>query len=144
MSPSSPLGELLPLYLGSFFSLPITRANGTRLTADDATRQLDKDVLERSIGIAGEGVSLSVKVEASQAHYDNAIGWMHDLLFGSDFASIDRLVNCVSCFGNGELTHASRLVNFVQRCIQSFSSTREDGAGISSAAAQLLTWSSAR
>lgn len=83
--PSKPLGDLLPLYFASFFSLPLVRADGQLLDSDGVTKQLDKDLLWRSIGVAGEGISLALKVEAGQENYENAIAWMHDLLLRSQF-----------------------------------------------------------
>lgn len=53
---------LLSLYLDSFFSLPLNRADGQHLSYQDVVRELDQDTLWRSIGTIGEGVALSMKV----------------------------------------------------------------------------------
>jgi hypothetical protein len=83
--PLAPLNDALPLYLASFFSLPVLRADGKLMETDAVIEQLDKDLLWRSIGLAGEGISLSLKCESGQEKYDTAIGWMHDLLLRSQF-----------------------------------------------------------
>lgn len=74
---------LLSLYLDSFFSLPLNRADGQHLTYEDVARELDQDSLWRSIGTIGEGVALSMKVERSK--YPVAVAWMRDLLYFSVF-----------------------------------------------------------
>lgn len=81
------LRALLPIYLDSFFSLPITRADGTELSFDEVVRALDAETLSYSIDIRSplqEGLSLRIKVAKDK--YPIAIAWARDLLFGSRFA----------------------------------------------------------
>ncbi|SGY31172.1 BQ5605_C002g01214 [Microbotryum silenes-dioicae] len=85
------LRSLLPIYLDSFFSLPVTQADGTMLDFEEVVRQLDAETLSYSIDLNSplqEGVTLRVKVEKGK--YATAVAWLGDLLCGSSF-SVDRL-----------------------------------------------------
>ncbi|KAK0569478.1 hypothetical protein OC861_000851 [Tilletia horrida] len=91
------LRPLLVLYLGTFFTLPVTRVdeNGKKvgLSYEDAVKLLDQDVLSYDIGL-GEKTGFSEHVEvvmkAELGKYDRAVGWLRDLLWNSTFA-IERL-----------------------------------------------------
>lgn len=76
-------GDLLDLYLASFYTLSMTRRDGTQLSYKDVTRKLDADAVWRSVGSLGEGIALSMKVESSK--YAVAVAWLSDLLWGSHF-----------------------------------------------------------
>ena len=80
----SHLRALLPIYLDSFFSLPVTRADGTKLGYEDVVRTLDAETLSHSIHCGNplqEGISLKIKVLKEK--YPVAIAWLRDLLWGS-------------------------------------------------------------
>ncbi|KAL8292284.1 hypothetical protein RQP46_001750 [Phenoliferia psychrophenolica] len=56
---------LVPLYLDTFFSLPVTRADGTKLAFEEVVAKLDAETLSYSIDINSplqEGVTLRIKV----------------------------------------------------------------------------------
>ncbi|GAA5896610.1 Sdd3p [Sporobolomyces salmoneus] len=85
------LRALLPIYLDSFFTLPVTRADGTKLDYEEVVKQLDAETLSYSIDINSplqEGVTLKIKVPKEK--YTKAIAWLSDLLYNSSF-SVDRL-----------------------------------------------------
>lgn len=87
------LRTYLTLYLSMLFSLPIIRRDGTHLPYEAVVQALDEDVLEydAAIGIGSnfaETVAIELKVAAPQ--YEKAVAWLHDLLWGSQFA-LDRL-----------------------------------------------------
>lgn len=88
------LRALLPIYLDSFFTLPVTRADGTKLDYEEVVKQLDAETLSYSIDINSplqEGVTLKIKVPKEK--YTKAIAWLSDLLYNSSF-SVDRSVSC--------------------------------------------------
>ncbi|KAM0793479.1 hypothetical protein ACM66B_000920 [Microbotryomycetes sp. NB124-2] len=88
---SQVLRSLLPIYLDSFFSLPVTRQDGTELSYEDVVRTLDAETLSYTIDINSplqEGITLRIKVAKDK--YTTAIAWIRDLLFNSKF-SVDRL-----------------------------------------------------
>jgi len=85
------LAPLTPLYLDSFFSLPITRADGTKLDYEAVVTALDAETLSYSIETNSplqEGFAIRIKVAKDK--YSTAVAWLSDLLHGADFA-IDRL-----------------------------------------------------
>mgnify|MGYP001570107389 CR=1 FL=1 len=82
----------MPLYLDTFFSLPVTRADGSELPFEAVVAQLDAETLSYSIDINSplqEGITLRIKV--AKEKYGVAVAWLRDLLLGSHF-SVDRFV----------------------------------------------------
>lgn len=89
---SDRIRSLLPIYLDTFFSLPLTRADGTKLGFEDVVRLLDAETLSYSIDINSplqEGITLKIKVAKDK--YSVAVAWLSDLLYSSSFA-VDRCV----------------------------------------------------
>ena len=87
------LRPYLTLYLAMLFSLPVQRADGTRLSYEQVVQQLEDDVLDydAAIGVGSsfnENLAVELKVPASR--YVQAVGWMRDLLWGADF-SLERV-----------------------------------------------------
>ena len=74
---------LLSLFLSSFFSLPVTRANGRTLSHEDVAKELQRTFVWYSIHTVAEGVALSARVAAD--NYETAIAWFADLLSGAVF-----------------------------------------------------------
>lgn len=104
---------MLPIYLDSFFSLPVTRSDGTELGYEDVVRLLDAETLSYAIDINSplqEGVTLRIKVAKDK--YKIAIAWLSDLLHNSKF-SVDRLKISAS------------------KAIQNLPSEKRDGADVS-------------
>lgn len=93
--------SLLPIYVDSFFSLPVTRADGTELDFESVVRTLDAETLSYSIDTGRplqEGITVRIKVQKEK--YEVAIGWLRDLIWSSHFA-LDRFVasrDLSSCF----------------------------------------------
>lgn len=82
------LHRLLSTYLTCFFSLPIVRLSGQRLTHEEVINQLDDETVsyEASLGLAGsftELLRVSIRVESGK--YETAISWLRDLVYGSQF-----------------------------------------------------------
>jgi Zn-dependent M16 (insulinase) family peptidase len=75
-------------YLSAFFSLPVVRHNGVRLTHEEVVNQLDDDTVSYEVGLGvsnnfTETFRVSIKVE--KAGYETAIAWLRDLIYGSEF-----------------------------------------------------------
>ncbi len=82
----------LSVYLASFFSLPITK-DGTTLNHEQVVQQLEKLTVAYECGTGVRDwynglVNIKLKVELSR--YEEAIGWLKDLIFSSHFDK-DRL-----------------------------------------------------
>ncbi|KAH9082169.1 Metalloenzyme, LuxS/M16 peptidase-like protein [Lactarius deliciosus] len=76
-------------YLSSFFSLPVKRQSGERLSHEEVVDQLDDQTVsyDVSLGISGrftETMRVTIRVEV--AKYELAVAWLRDLLYGSEFA----------------------------------------------------------
>ncbi|KAG9077921.1 hypothetical protein FS749_010151 [Ceratobasidium sp. UAMH 11750] len=87
------LRPYIGLYLGSFFALPVTRADGTKLSHEDLVKQLDEVSVayEADFGISGyfaDTIRVAIKAEVSQ--YETVIGLLRDLLYSPEYAK-DRL-----------------------------------------------------
>lgn len=75
-------------YLSAFFSLPVQRESGVKLTHEEVVNQLDNETVSYEIGL---GVSncftdtfrVSIKVET--ALYEKAVAWLKDLVYGAEF-----------------------------------------------------------
>lgn len=110
------LRALLPVYLDSFFTLPVTRADGTKLDFEEVVKQLDAETLSYSININSplqEAVTLRMKV--SKDKYATAIAWLSDLLYNSTFS-------------------AERLKISATKALQGIPSEKRDGSEVSYAA----------
>ncbi|GJN92120.1 hypothetical protein Rhopal_005150-T1 [Rhodotorula paludigena] len=82
------LRALLPVFMDAFFTLPVTRADGTQLSYEEVVKQLDAETLSYSINVNSplqEGVTLRMKVPKEK--YEVAIAWLRDLLYGSTFTT---------------------------------------------------------
>ncbi|KAG8907247.1 hypothetical protein FRC01_007752 [Tulasnella sp. 417] len=88
--------QLLPhlkVYLNAFFSLPVTRSNGTKLTHEEVVKQLDALSVGYDINF-GQGdlfqnlVRITIRVEPRR--YEEAVAFLKDLIYGAEFAR-DRL-----------------------------------------------------
>lgn len=85
------LAPLTPLYMDSFFSLPITRADGTKLDYEAVVTALDAETLSYSIETSSPlQEAFSVRIKVAKENYSTAVAWLSDLLHGAEFA-VDRL-----------------------------------------------------
>lgn len=86
------LRSLLPVYLDSFFSLPVIRADGTKLDFEDVVRTLDAETLSYTID-SGRPLQedITIRIKVTKDKYTIAIGWLRDLLWGSQFSAVQRL-----------------------------------------------------
>lgn len=76
------------MYLASFFSLPVEREDGTKLSHEQVVKQLDDGTVAYDNGLGLDGyfnelIRVSIKVEVSK--YEATINWLRDLLYGSEF-----------------------------------------------------------
>jgi hypothetical protein len=75
-------------YISAFFSLPLTKQSGERLTHEEVINKLDDETVSygASLGIGDqfcETLRVSFKVETQM--YETAIAWLRDLVYGSEF-----------------------------------------------------------
>lgn len=85
---SSSPARHITTYLASFFSLPVKRGNGQKLTHEQVVNQLDNETVSYEIGLGigsafSETIRVSLKVETEM--YESAIAWLKDLIYGSEF-----------------------------------------------------------
>jgi len=82
------LRPYMSAYLLAFFSLPIIRHNGVRLTHEDAINQLDNDTVSYNVelGVSGSFTNvIRVSIEVERASYETAVAWLRDLIYGAEF-----------------------------------------------------------
>ncbi|KAJ6503445.1 Metalloenzyme, LuxS/M16 peptidase-like protein [Mycena vitilis] len=82
------LRPLISTYMSAFFALPIVRQSGERLTHEDVVNKLDNETVSYEVGLGlansfAETFRVSIKVET--AHYETAIAWLKDLMYGAEF-----------------------------------------------------------
>ncbi|KAJ3568798.1 hypothetical protein NP233_g5473 [Leucocoprinus birnbaumii] len=82
------LRPYLLTYASSFFSLPVVRASGEKLSHEDVANRLDNETVsyEAAFGISDaftENFRVSIKVEI--ASYEKAVAWLRDLVYGAIF-----------------------------------------------------------
>lgn len=89
------LFRYISTYLSSFFSLPVRRASGVKLSHEEVINQLYNETVVYGVGL---GVSnyftdmLRVSIEVEVAHYETAIAWLKDLVYGAEFNQ-DRYIS---------------------------------------------------
>ncbi|KAI0691326.1 Metalloenzyme, LuxS/M16 peptidase-like protein [Cytidiella melzeri] len=75
-------------YLTAFFSLPVTRSSGERLSHEEVVNQLDNDTVQYDAAMGGSGAfseMLRVSIKVERDNYDIAVSWLKDLIHGSQF-----------------------------------------------------------
>ena len=75
-------------YLGSFFSLPVKRQSGERLSHEEVVDQLDEQTVYYEVNYGTSGMfaeMLRVTIRVEVAKYELAVAWLKDLLYGSEF-----------------------------------------------------------
>ncbi|KAJ1311433.1 hypothetical protein OPQ81_009922 [Rhizoctonia solani] len=87
------LRPYISLYLGSFFALPVTQPDGTKISHEDLVKKLDEVTVayDASCGISGyfaDTVRIGIKSEISQ--YDAVVELLRDLLYSPEYVK-DRL-----------------------------------------------------
>ena len=75
-------------YIGSFFSLPVKRRSGERLSHEEVVDQLDEQTVFYDVGPGISGMfaeTLRITIRVELAKYELAVAWLRDLLYGSEF-----------------------------------------------------------
>jgi hypothetical protein len=75
-------------YINSFFSLPVKRQSGERLSHEEVVDQLDDQTVsyDVTLGVSGKfAETLRVSIRVEVAKYELAVAWLKDLLYGSEF-----------------------------------------------------------
>jgi len=99
------LRPYMDAYVDAFFSLPIVRHNGMRLTYEDVVNQLDNDTVEYGVELGVSGFfeeKLRVSIEVEVAAYETAIAWLRDLIYGSEFDK-ERCAFLLICQGVSDI-----------------------------------------
>ncbi|GAA5857081.1 hypothetical protein JCM9279_001948 [Rhodotorula babjevae] len=89
-----PPTDLFPLFLDTFFAMPIMREDGTRLSFDQVNRALDELAISFGAQTLGEGILVSIQVVKED--YEKAITWLSDIIYGTQFDDVDRLTTLVN------------------------------------------------
>jgi Zn-dependent M16 (insulinase) family peptidase len=87
------LKSLVSLLLGSIWSLPVKRSDGSRLPYEDVVKGLDEDTLEYDAALGygsgfAEMIAFEVKVEKSK--YQSGFNWLRDVIWQTEL-SLDRI-----------------------------------------------------
>lgn len=119
------LRPLMSLLMSSIWSLPVQRADGTKLSYEDVVKGLDEDTLEYDANLGygsgfAEMATLEIKVERTK--YEQGVNWLCDIIWHSELA-MDRI-----------RVNASKIA-------QSLPEQRRDGRTMSWALARSLTHS---
>ncbi|KAI0307721.1 Metalloenzyme, LuxS/M16 peptidase-like protein [Multifurca ochricompacta] len=80
-------------YLSSFFSLPVKRQSGERLSHEEVVDQLDDQTVSYEVDLGTSGMfaeTMRITIRVEVAKYESAVAWLRDLLYGSEFTK-DRL-----------------------------------------------------
>lgn len=85
-------------YLSAFFSLPVKWSSGETLSHEEVVNKLDDETVSYEVGfgisnICTETLRVSLKVET--ARYEQAVAWLRDLLYGSQFTK-ERLAVAIA------------------------------------------------
>jgi len=75
-------------YLSAFFSLPVTRADGTKLDHEAVVNQLDEETVSYETGLgvaAGFSDTFRVSIKTELSRYEAAVAWLRDLVFNPEF-----------------------------------------------------------
>ena len=75
-------------YVSSFFSLPVKRSTGERLSHEEVVNKLDDETVAYGAEFGAnntfeELLRVSIKVEKDR--YETAVSWLKDLFYGSEF-----------------------------------------------------------
>ena len=79
---------MIIVYLSSFFSLPVTRYNGEKLSHEEVVHKLDDETVAYQI-LTGTPVAFSeilrVSIKVEKEKYEEGIQWLRDLIYRSEF-----------------------------------------------------------
>ncbi|GAA5914435.1 uncharacterized protein JCM6883_004795 [Sporobolomyces salmoneus] len=108
-----PALTILPLYVDTFFSMPVDLPGGQRLSWQEVSKKTDEDLTSLSVTSVHEGLWISLT--ALRHDYDKAVSWLSDFLFDTVF-------------------DVERLKNLVNTRLQVSSAVKQDGSGMAKAA----------
>jgi len=75
-------------YVASFFSLPVKRSTGERLSHEELVNKLDNETVAYGAEMGTNGTFeelLRVSIKVEKDRYETAVSWLKDLLYGSEF-----------------------------------------------------------
>ncbi|TNY19824.1 Metalloenzyme, LuxS/M16 peptidase-like protein [Rhodotorula diobovata] len=89
-----PPTELFPLFLDTFFAMPVMREDGTRLSFEQVSRALDELAIDFGAQTLGEGIL--VRIQVAKEDYEKAIVWLSDVIYGTQLDDVDRLTSLIN------------------------------------------------
>ncbi|KAF8140174.1 Metalloenzyme, LuxS/M16 peptidase-like protein [Boletus edulis] len=90
------LRPYLSTYAAAFFSLPVKLENGKVLSHEEVVNQLDDLTVsyEAGLGLSDQFTELArISIKVETAHYESAITWLRDLVWGAVFDKERLLVS---------------------------------------------------
>ena len=75
-------------YVSSFFSLPVKRSTGERLSHEEVVNKLDDETVAYGAEFGTNGTFeelLRVSIKVEEDRYEAAVSWLKDLFYGSEF-----------------------------------------------------------
>lgn len=75
-------------YVSSFFSLPVKRSTGERLSHEEVVNKLDNETVAYGAELGTNNAFeelLHVAIKVEKDRYETAVSWLKDLLYGSEF-----------------------------------------------------------
>ena len=118
-----PAYPILPLYVDTFFTMPIKRPQGRVLSWDQVSRKIDRDLTSCSVLSVHEGVWISLT--ALKEDYAKTVSWLSDFLYGT-------------------VSDVERLTNLVNTRLQGFPTVKGDGSRMAKAAIRQECFTKAR
>ncbi|GAA5993072.1 hypothetical protein JCM5350_003975 [Sporobolomyces pararoseus] len=79
---------ILPLYIDTFFTLPIELPGGRCLSWEEVSRRIDNDLVSCDASAVHEGIWITLT--ALKENYSKAVSLLSDVLYGTSF-DVDRL-----------------------------------------------------
>ncbi|KII93562.1 hypothetical protein PLICRDRAFT_49603 [Plicaturopsis crispa FD-325 SS-3] len=82
------LRPYLSTYLGAFFALPVRTSAGESLSHEQVINRLDNETVSYEVGLGISSLfsdTLRVSIKVETARYEQAVAWLHDLVYGGEF-----------------------------------------------------------
>ena len=123
-------------YLSAFFSLPVKRLSGERLSHEEVVDQLDEQTVFYEVGLGTSGVfseTLRITIRVEVAKYEVAVAWLRDLLYGSEFTKERSVLFCRGLEVHGTDDGLNRLQITAAQIQQALPGLKRDGSTVLSA-----------
>jgi hypothetical protein len=116
-------------YMTTFFSLPVKRQSGERLSHEEVVNKLDDETVSYSFHF-GISETLEVSIQVEVATFETAVAWLHDLLYGSEFCKERCLFLSISNFESCLTYLTCRIQIAVAKLEQKIPAMKRDGSTV--------------